>query len=133
MNITLMAKIWGSLLEKCNVLVTARDIVESANQMLDKLKKRLIKEEARKHVTDEVISALHKSKIKQDMTESNRKEDRAFKEEIFLLFSKKESFCCHKPGHYIKRCRKKKIETSETRRNRRTMIQELNQLSRLKL
>ena len=86
-----MAKILGSLLEKCNVLVTARDIVESANQMLDKLKKRLIKEEARKHVTDEMTSALHKSKIKQDLTESNRKEDRAFKENkvfkegVFLL------------------------------------------------
>jgi len=91
LNVTLMAKILGSLLEKCNVLVIARDIVESANQMFDKLKKRLIKEEARKHVTDEVTSALHKSKIKQDMTESNRKEDRAFKENkvfkegVFLL------------------------------------------------
>ncbi|KYM82848.1 hypothetical protein ALC53_06694 [Atta colombica] len=85
-----MAKILGSLLEKCNVLVTARDIVESANQMLDKLKKRLIKEEARKHVTDEVTSALHKSKIKQDMTESNRKEDRVFKEDQYIRLMCKE-------------------------------------------
>ncbi|KYN10396.1 Copia protein [Trachymyrmex cornetzi] len=107
-TVTIMAKILGSLPEKFNALVTAWDSVESENQTLDKLRERLIKEEARMSATDETNNALAAINLKSNKTRpkaAEKKTERS-KKEI-------ECFYCHKLGHYIKDCRKKRRDEDQ--------------------
>jgi len=102
-DVTIIAKILGSLPEKYNALITAWDSVENENQMLDRLWQRLIKDETRMNAADEASDALAMS-LK---TSKTRQKTREKKPE----HSKKDSakcFYCYKLGHYMKNCRMKK-------------------------
>jgi len=57
-DITIMAKILGSLPAKFSAFVTAWDSVEANNQTFESLTQRLIKEESRMSVIDETSGAL---------------------------------------------------------------------------
>jgi len=86
-DVTIMAKILGSLPEKYNALITAWDNVENENQTLDKLRQRLIKEETRMTATNEASDALaamslKTNKTRKDTIENKRKETRTFEEKF---------------------------------------------------
>lgn len=65
-NITIMAKIFGSLPSKYNPLKTAWDNVPEIEQTLDKLIERLIKEESRIVADDDSSNALTVAVVKPD-------------------------------------------------------------------
>ena len=101
-DITLMAKILGSLPLKFNPLVTAWDSVDVDKQTLQNLTSRLIKEENRMSAIDESTSALfvtnkNKSHIASNTTHKHTQQNR---QSIVYYY-------CHKKGHIAKNCRKK--------------------------
>jgi len=100
-EITLMAKILGSLPSKFNALVTAWDSVDADKQTLQGLTTRLIKEENRMSAADESCSALIVANSKSH-TASNAPHK-------FTQHNRQpiECFYCHKKGHVVKNCRKK--------------------------
>lgn len=73
-NITLMAKVLGSLPAKFGALVTAWDSVDANNQTLENLTQRLIKEEGRMNAIDEVSGALAAISVKSDKEKQSNQE-----------------------------------------------------------
>lgn len=106
-DITIMAKILGSLPSKFSAFVTAWDSVEANNQTLQKLTQRLIKEEGRMSVMDETTNALTAANTKFDRGKQKTTEKK-------MQTTKKEITCyyCQKRGHIAKICRKRINETS---------------------
>jgi len=102
-DITIMAKVLNSLPAKYSAFVTAW---ESANQTLDRLRERLVKEESRMTILDETTGALAAMS-----TTSGKNEQKTLKKQ--KIRSKKDMTChyCQKPGHFQKNCFKKKKES----------------------
>lgn len=105
-DITIMAKVLGSLPSKYNAFVTAWDSVDTEKQTLENLTIRLMKEETRMTAMDESTSALtavniskpHTLKSFDSKNHTQRPENK--KKEV-------ECFYCHKKGHISKYCRKR--------------------------
>ena len=84
-DITIIAKILGSLPAKYNTFVTAWNSVEAANQTMFNLTQGLIKEEMRLTATDETASALafnlkqHKERLKKKQQQGDGPEQVRYK------------------------------------------------------
>lgn len=120
-QVTIMAKILGTLPSKFNPFVTAWDNIDSEKQTLDNLTLRLVKEENRLTVTDEMTRALSATSINTAHGQSRgtnkaagqnkqpQKNQNQQKKKI-------ECFYCHKLGHIEKFCRKKKKDSQENQK-----------------
>lgn len=103
-DITIMAKILGSLPSKYNAFVTAWDSVDTDKQNLENLTTRLLKEESRMTAMDDVASALSAVNVSKPQKSS----DKNIHPKRFVD-KRKDVECnyCHKKGHVIKYCRKR--------------------------
>lgn len=110
-NITIMAKILGSLPSKFSALVTAWDSVDTNNQTIHMLTQRLIKEEARMTVMDETSNALTATNVKHNQKKQTMDKKAADKR---TQHPRKEITCfyCQKRGHIARECRKRLRETN---------------------
>lgn len=112
-EISIMAKILGSLPPKSHALQTAWDSVAANAQIIDNLQERLIKEESRLTAEENHMSALTVASIdtsrKSSDSSANKGQKKGKKKKDF------ECFYCHKKGHYERNCRKKKQEESSSR------------------
>lgn len=103
-DVTIMAKILGSLLTKYNAFVTAWDSVEPDKQTLENLTTHLIKDETRMTAEDDVTSALSAVNTNKQQkffdTKYNPKRPDDKRKDV-------ECFYCHKKDHVIKYCKKK--------------------------
>lgn len=107
-----MAKILGSLLTKYNAVITAWDSVAIADQTLQNLRQRLLKEESRLTHRDEEESAFSAESTSKNKSSKrgNSMKNRAKRE--FICFG------CGKPGHIKANCRKKNGEKFEQNEKR---------------
>jgi len=112
-EISIMAKILGSLPPKYHALQTAWDSVAANAQIIDNLQERLIKEESRLTAEENHMSALTVASTdasrKSSDSSANKGQKKGKKKKDF------ECFYCHKKGHYERNCRKKKQEESSSR------------------
>lgn len=115
LDITIMAKVLNSLPAKYSAFVIAWDSVESANQTLDRLCERLVKEESQMNILDETTGALAAIS-----TTSGKKEEKTLKKQ--KIRSKKNMTCyyCRKPGHFQKNCFKRKKESQASEEKSKT-------------
>lgn len=97
-DVTIMAKILGSLPSKFNALITAWDSVDAEKLTLQSLTTRLIKEENRMSACDESTSAL--AVANKDKLNTPHKLAQGNRQSV-------ECFYCQKRGHIAKNCRKK--------------------------
>lgn len=107
-DITIMAKVLGSLPGKFSAFTTAWDSVDTNSQTLENLTQRLIKEESRMNTVDEACGALAIN-MKHNKEKQN---DRRASEKTHNLRKEITCFYCQKRGHIAKDCRKKKREES---------------------
>lgn len=108
-DVTIMAKILGSLPSKYNAFVTAWDSVEEANQTIFNLQ-RLIKEETQLTAADETASALVTINLKHYKKGPRRGKPRQ-PQESDAEHGKYKSFeChyCHNKGHIARYCKEKR-------------------------
>lgn len=112
-EISIMAKILGSLPSKYHALQTAWDSVATDSQTIDNLQERLIKEESRLTTEENHASALAAASTNGNRktldSSGNKGQKRIKKKKDF------ECFYCHKKGHYERNCRKKKQDESAGR------------------
>lgn len=110
-DLTIMAKILGSLPSKFSAFVTAWDSVDASKQTIDNLAQRLIKEEGRMNATDEMSGALAAMSLKpnQERRKTTEKRMQQLKKEITCFY-------CQKRGHMARECRKKKREQNTRER-----------------
>lgn len=112
-NVAIMTKILGSLPPKYHSFVTAWKSVNPERQTLNHLRERLLTEESRitPNVTlnDNAVNALASVNVKgksAKVTQGNQKSSEYKKSE--LSKTNVECFYCHKKGHLIRDCRKRK-------------------------
>lgn len=110
-DITIMAKIIGSLPLKFSAFVTAWDSADANNQTLHMLTQRLIKEEGRMTVMDEASSAFTAMNMKQSQKKQTMEKKATDKK---TQHPRKEitGFYCQKREHIAKECRKRLRETN---------------------
>lgn len=111
-DVTVMAKILGSLSPKFSIFQTAWESVDPDRQNLENLQERLIREESRLNVDSEETSALVVTK-----TSKNKKRvDHRRKTDGKLQKSDKkkvECYKCHELGHFAYECPSKKSQKTE--------------------
>lgn len=117
-DVSIMAKILGSLPPKYNAFRTAWDSMDQERQTLDNLMERLIKEESQYSTDDDAASALAAMKIEKRKTSGkingpkwknqNKKKDRDQNK-----VNNDDCYYCSKKGHYTRDCRKKKRDNEE--------------------
>lgn len=108
-DISVMAKILGSLPAKYHALQTAWDSVPENNQTIDNLQERLIKEESRLMAEEDHVTALAVTNKDANQKSVDSKPNKGQKNKKKKDF---ECFYCHKKGHYERNCRKKKGDMS---------------------
>lgn len=128
-EVTVMAKILGTLPPKFNALVTAWDSVNDRDQKKGIFIERLIKEENRLTAVDEASNALatinvrngkdHRGKIRDWGNASHKNigngvESGKPKKKIFICHY------CNKKGHIAKNCFKKRDDLKNRRENKKT-------------
>lgn len=103
-DVTIMAKILGSLPSKYNALVTAWDSVDADKQTLENLAARLIKEENRMTAI-EAANAL-------TAASTSKPQKNQYGKTIGVDKKTVECFYCYKKGHMSRYCRKKQRDLS---------------------
>lgn len=120
-DITIMAKILGSLPSKFNAFITAWDNVDAVNQTVQILTTRLLKEESRMSAMDDVTGALSTTSIskqnyatkkfqKKIHKPANNAQDKHQKKKNIpqqggsRQMANVECYYCHKNGHVIANC-----------------------------
>jgi len=119
-DVSIMAKILGSLPPKYNAFRTAWDSMDEKRQTLDNLMERLIKEESHYSADDDAASALAAMTINKKKTSKKKnssKPPNQSKKKDGDQCKKKDGDCyyCGKKGHYARDCRKKKHDNEEKR------------------
>lgn len=106
-DVTIMAKILGSLPSKYNALKRAWDSVPEERQTVERLLERLIKEESHLVADEDANSALAtvSSRGKKKTGKSNKEDTRDSSSR-----SDRECYYCGKKGHIARFCRKRKSE-----------------------
>lgn len=114
-EVAIMAKILGSLSSKFQTFITAWDSVDPVRQTLLYLRERLLTEESRMS-SDDVTNALAAVSTKQK-TSRSRSVYKNVKHSKSADVNKAETECfyCHKKGHLIRDCYKRK-NTNKQRR-----------------
>lgn len=117
-DVSIMAKILGSLPPKYNAFRTAWDSMDEKRQTLENLMERLIKEESQYFADDDAASALAAMTINKRKTSAKKnssKPQNQSKKKDGDHSKRKDSDCyyCGKKGHYARDCRKKKHDNEE--------------------
>lgn len=115
-DVSIMAKILGSLPPKYNAFRTAWDSMDEGRQTLDNLMERLIKEESQYSVEDDAASALATMTIsKKRRNQNGSKPPNPSKKKDGDQSTRKDGECyyCGKRGHFARDCRKKKRDNEE--------------------
>lgn len=123
-EVTIIAKILGTLPSKFNALVTAWDSVSERDQKKEVLIERLIKEENRLTVMDETTNALAAIKVqdgnihsKENATRKHRNSDKSSGK------NKRQDFNCHycgKKGHIARNCFKRRDKSENNKDNEKS-------------
>lgn len=122
-EVTIIAKILGTLPSKFNALVTAWDSVNAQDQKRDALIERLIKEERRLTDTDETANALATIKVQDSNANSRGASHKTQCNAKTLGKYKKKDFVCHycsKKGHIARNCFKKRDDLKNNKENEKT-------------
>lgn len=108
-DMTIMAKVLASLSPKYATLQTAWDSVDPERQTLENLQERLIREEARLTLDDEVPGAFSAfKKKKNELSEKEKRKLRKPKDRKDV-----ECFKCKEKGHFVRECKNKRRERKE--------------------
>ncbi|XP_011877456.1 PREDICTED: uncharacterized protein LOC105567297 [Vollenhovia emeryi] len=106
-DMAIMAKIIGSLPPRYSAFRTAWESAAVDSQTMDILTERLIREESRLSVDDNIASALSAVSVKGSGTKKNQGQGKkASKKDV-------ECFVCRKKGHYARECRQKRKKTRD--------------------
>lgn len=106
-SVMIIAKILSTLPSKFNAFVSALENVDEANQTLEILQERLLREETRMTTTDDIANALATSSLSSEKKVTNKKIQRTANASSQ---DKGDKVCnyCGKNGHFARHCFKKK-------------------------
>ncbi|KAG7200027.1 hypothetical protein KM043_004794 [Ampulex compressa] len=115
LSVAIMTKIIASLPSKFNALKTAWDSVDVADQTVDNLVERLIKEELRLTADEEMTNALAAMTMSGNRKsfKPNEKSDKTHGRRFSKDRSEVECCTCKRKGHYSREFRKKKKNNSQ--------------------
>lgn len=116
-DITIMAKIIGSLPSKYSAFITAWDSVDPDRQTQAYLTERLIKEEARMTTNDEAASALAATSARERNTSQEEQREKTQQQGGSSQQQRRsvECFYCHNKGHIARSCRKRQRDINQNK------------------
>lgn len=116
-EIAVMVKLLGSLPQKFQTFVTAWESVDPTRQTLNYLRERLLTEESRISSLDEVTTALASVSTKDEHRKTSQGNQKPNAKKFEVRKSDTECFYCHKRGHLIRDCRKRKASYNRQKKN----------------